>query len=84
MGKLDEALQSFRRARRLSKKLGLRNTEFNALANIGLIFKRKNQLTEALKWYRKALAILNDYNLKIGSDLINKEIDLIEDALKDQ
>ena len=58
------AIKSFEKALELSKMLGDKNAEGIANFELGKIYDRNDNLSEALKHYNQAHTVSSDYNLK--------------------
>ena len=61
-GELDEALKYHKKAMKIDKELGYRQSEATQLGNIGLIYYAKGNTSESLRYHKEALNI----NKEIG------------------
>ena len=72
-GKLDVALDYYKKALEISKKTGERNTETAALSNIGLVYSALSKYDESIKYYQELMQLseeIEDFSEK-GSALIS-------------
>jgi len=72
-GRLEKALQHYRKALNIHREIGNKEGEASDLGNMGNVYRAQNKLKEALQHYRKALNIHRKIGDKIGeaSDLGN-------------
>ena len=82
ISQLTEAENNYRQALIISKKVKDENERLkgkaSGLGNIGLIYRAKGELDEALKYLEDVLEILDEYNLKYGGDIIRRAVDDIK------
>ena len=78
---LDEALTYLKAALEIDREVGYRQGEANSLGNIGLIYGQKGDFKNALIHLKEALAILDQFNLVYGRDIICGAIDSIKNLL---
>jgi tetratricopeptide (TPR) repeat protein len=60
LGEYERALQPYKRALRITRKIGARKAEGVRLGNLGLTYRHLREYKRALKCFEKALAIARD------------------------
>ncbi|UCF04394.1 MAG: tetratricopeptide repeat protein, partial [bacterium] len=64
-------------ALKIDQEIGYKQGEASDLGNIGLIYKARGELDEALKYLQDALEVLNNYSLSYGRNVIQRAISSI-------
>ena len=77
----DKALENYNASLRVTEKVGKKTAlegKAAALGNIGLIYSDKGDLDNALKYLKKALKVLEKFNLIYGKEIIKNAVNFIE------
>jgi len=77
----DKALENYNASLMMTEKVDKKDVlegKASDLGNIGLIYSDKGDLDNALKYLRKALEVLERFNLIYGKEIIKNEINFIE------